>query len=280
MSQVLSALKRSEQAHQAQKNASQQAQTSKQAPKAANKLILAACLIVPISAALGAAIWQAQASRLAVSTNAHHSQPKAVESKQASIELNPVSSSSQLEQLKTLPKTSDDAQLLAANESLIYLKYPDFGHLDALPAPVTPKPVEKSQNVANKAQSAEPVIQEEDVDFSDISPALAAQLKAALQGGVDPSASNSVQTASDSNAIALDKNTNQFRGRLPAMNFAAHVYVSDPAKRWVKVNGREVKLGEWLVPNEVKLEKMTPRDLVASFRGQYILIPALYEWQG
>ncbi len=50
--------------------------------------------------------------------------------------------------------------------------------------------------------------------------------------------------------------------------------------RWVKVNGKEVYQGEWIVPNQVKLITMTPRALTVQFQNQLIEIPALYEWRG
>jgi general secretion pathway protein B len=77
----------------------------------------------------------------------------------------------------------------------------------------------------------------------------------------------------------LAQNSNDYYGRLPAMNFQTHVYSRAEDKRWVKINDVEYMQGDEL-NGGVVLESIEPQSCVIRFEGERLRIPALYDWKG
>ncbi|WP_153447820.1 general secretion pathway protein GspB [Vibrio algicola] len=84
----------------------------------------------------------------------------------------------------------------------------------------------------------------------------------------------------DKPMVNLVGNEKRYKGRLPKMNFQTHMYSSKSSSRWLKVNGKDMHEGDWIIDDTVQLEKILPGSLVVHFDGQNIQIPALYEWGG
>ncbi|MBL4828777.1 MAG: general secretion pathway protein GspB [Aliivibrio sp.] len=120
------------------------------------------------------------------------------------------------------------------------------------------------------------------LDMSELSPEIVARLKSIMQN--QPQGSDSTMRSDsidniEQQSIALPRNSSTFMGSLPALNFQTHIYSSQAKKRWVKVNGVEVKEGDDITLG-VRLEEIKPREVLVSFDGQLISIPSLYEWSG
>ncbi|MGB2078631.1 MAG: general secretion pathway protein GspB [Vibrio sp.] len=286
MSQVMKALKQSEQAYQAQLAPSAQWRKQVANKPKASKWLLLLCLILPIAIVIGVMLFgQGNSTSLHFLSSPTSSKAKAEANLDAP---SPIKVQPEVARHEQTPVTSKQLESTKQDKPLhvTYLRYPEFSNLQPLPQP-KPKPVVETKtppipsapppSVAKSNQSGSKP--EDDVDLSNISPELAEKFRAALQATPLTSA-DKAQSNRNAKAIQLDSDQQRFKGILPAMNFQAHVYVSDASKRWVKVNGKEVHLGQWLVANQVRLESMTPRDLTVSFQGQYIQIPALYEWKG
>ncbi|PMJ90068.1 general secretion pathway protein GspB [Vibrio sp. 10N.261.55.A7] len=80
-------------------------------------------------------------------------------------------------------------------------------------------------------------------------------------------------------SIKLVQKGADFVGHLPALNFQTHVYSSQKSKRWVKVNGSEFTEGDWINP-EIQILEIKQRYSTIDFQGQRIEVPALYDWKG
>ncbi|MCD9549524.1 hypothetical protein GLP21_12880 [Photobacterium carnosum] len=132
------------------------------------------------------------------------------------------------------------------------------------------------------------------LDLSDLSPDIAAKLKSAIvatdgeqyqDSEVDRSNADrnaikphsTVTKAPKSNVIPIGLLPNTVQRLLPKMNFNQHIYSSTPTKRWVKVNGHERHQGDIIAPG-VKLVKIESRDVILTFDGYEISMPALSEW--
>ena len=132
------------------------------------------------------------------------------------------------------------------------------------------------------------------LDLSDLSPDIAAKLKSAIvatdgeqyqDSEVDRSNADrnaikphsTVTKAPKSNVIPIGLLPNTVQRQLPKMNFNQHIYSSTPTKRWVKVNGHERHQGDIIAPG-VKLVKIESRDVILTFDGYEISMPALSEW--
>ncbi|MCD9522908.1 general secretion pathway protein GspB [Photobacterium carnosum] len=134
----------------------------------------------------------------------------------------------------------------------------------------------------------------DNLDLSGLSPDIAAKLKSAIvatdgeqyqDSEVDRSNADrnaikphsTVTKAPKSNVIPIGLLPNTVQRLLPKMNFNQHIYSSTPTKRWVKVNGHERHQGDIIAPG-VKLVKIESRDVILTFDGYEISMPALSEW--
>lgn len=124
----------------------------------------------------------------------------------------------------------------------------------------------------------EQVVSDDDLlsglDLSGLSPDIAQRLQVAMDA---PEFTNDEPEGTQ--AQSLVENSSHWFGRLPALNFQTHVYSSNEAKRWVKVNDVEYKQGDHL-PDSIELIAIESQACVIEFHGELIRVPALYDWQG
>ncbi|CAH0526887.1 general secretion pathway protein GspB [Vibrio hippocampi] len=178
------------------------------------------------------------------------------------------------------------------------LAYPNFTSLKVLPkqsANSSTKPVElATESITSDAplvvntQSSVPQVSKpevsqpttrndnlnlEQLDLSGLDPEIARKVASAFNN-ID--AEQSLSESSD--YIDLEVNQSRYRGRLPAMNLETHMYASDSQRRWIKINGEELREGDRF--NGMILMKIEPQQIVIRFDNDLIRIPALYEWQG
>ncbi|GAA6183396.1 general secretion pathway protein GspB [Aliiglaciecola sp. NS0011-25] len=64
---------------------------------------------------------------------------------------------------------------------------------------------------------------------------------------------------------------------LPSMAFSAHMYVSAPEERWVRVNGKRVVEGQEIEDGLV-LIGIEPQHVIMTFKGQEFSMDALSDW--
>lgn len=125
------------------------------------------------------------------------------------------------------------------------------------------------------------------LDYSELSPQLASQLRAAIAATGDgetlpqllqeerlppmpePEAPLSAVNVGDLPASVQD--------RIPHLNFQTHIYSSSADSRWVKVNGSEAYEGDEIAPGVV-LRRIEPREVLFDFESYLISMPALSEW--
>ncbi|MDP4944287.1 MAG: general secretion pathway protein GspB, partial [Alishewanella sp.] len=65
--------------------------------------------------------------------------------------------------------------------------------------------------------------------------------------------------------------------QLPKLRFEAHVFATQPAQRWVKVNGKSLQEGQWITA-DVRLREITPQYVLLEFGQQLFSMRALSEW--
>lgn len=115
------------------------------------------------------------------------------------------------------------------------------------------------------------------LDLSGLSPELAQKVQQAWGGDIQEE--SSTELSLNQTTIKLVENELRFIDKLPAMDLQTHMYASSAARRWVKINGQELKEGEWL-DGEIEIIEITPRNVVIGYQGERVEIPALYTWQG
>lgn len=65
--------------------------------------------------------------------------------------------------------------------------------------------------------------------------------------------------------------------QIPKLKFEAHVYATQPAQRWVKVNGKSLQEGQWITA-DVRLKEITPQYVLLEYGQQLFSMRALSEW--
>ncbi len=179
----------------------------------------------------------------------------------------------------------DEQETNPDNWQFAVLDYPEFGKLKALPQPEVNREQQSLISEASRSthenlllgsdvQSEQPFSLEE-LDLSELSPRVAQQVQSAFT----QQQFNESNEAALQQQVLLEKNEQRYHGRLPALNLQTHMYSNDTQRRWVKINGIELKEGEAL-NNLVELILIEPRSVTIRFDNELIKIPALYEWNG
>lgn len=112
----------------------------------------------------------------------------------------------------------------------------------------------------------------------EVSTELRERFASALAQSTD-GASRSVASVTTHNAPAQDIGTLDvtIQRQLPKLRFEAHVYATQPAQRWVKVNGKSLQEGQWITA-DVRLREITPQYVLLEFGQQLFSMRALSEW--
>lgn len=130
----------------------------------------------------------------------------------------------------------------------------------------------------------------DELDYSELSPQLAAQLKSAIAATDSvPEPDQEIDSPAPVpevvqqpalpviKAIALGDLPASVQNRIPKLDFQTHIYSSSADSRWVKVNGREAFEGDVIAPG-VTLRRIEPRRVVFDFESYLVEMPALSEW--
>lgn len=64
---------------------------------------------------------------------------------------------------------------------------------------------------------------------------------------------------------------------LPSMSFSAHMYASNPADRWVRVNGQRMLEGD-LIDNKVSIVQINSQQVILNYQGHQFSMQAMTDW--
>lgn len=118
----------------------------------------------------------------------------------------------------------------------------------------------------------------EDLDLSELSPELAQKVEAAMGSDKSRTLEAKLDRAQpESNVVPIAELNSAQLNRLPTMDFQTHIYTSNENTRWVKVNGKEAREGQF-VADGVLLRGIEPQQVVVQFEDALIAIPALTTW--
>lgn len=120
---------------------------------------------------------------------------------------------------------------------------------------------------------AEPVAQPEPEVSAELRERFASALAASEQ---QPRAAASV-TAHNAPAQDISMLDLTLQRQLPRLKFEAHVFATQPAQRWVKVNGKSLQEGQWITA-DVRLREITPHYVLLEFGNTLFSMRALSEW--
>ena len=137
------------------------------------------------------------------------------------------------------------------------------------------------------ASSAEDSWDLDALDYSELSPQLASQLRSAIAATGDGESLPQLlreerlppmpEPQQPMSAVSIGDLPASVQDRIPALNFQTHIYSSAANSRWVKVNGSEAYEGDEIAPG-VTLRRIEPRNVIFDFESYLISMPALSEW--
>ncbi|MEP2651114.1 MAG: general secretion pathway protein GspB [Paraglaciecola sp.] len=111
-----------------------------------------------------------------------------------------------------------------------------------------------------------------------ISADLLAKFREAVSEVGDEPAEATVQNNSeDSDVSRIDQLPVWVLTELPNMSFSAHMYASDDAERWVRVNGARMVEGD-MIESTVEIISISPQRVVLSYQGHEFSMDALTDW--
>ncbi|WP_213999518.1 general secretion pathway protein GspB [Arsukibacterium sp.] len=131
---------------------------------------------------------------------------------------------------------------------------PDSGEIAAQPAVSSQPEVEVSDELRQRFASA---MAASEVDNR--------QSRSALRGNSAP--------AQDISELAP-----ALQQQIPALRFEAHVYATQGAQRWIKVNGKSLQEGQW-VTADIQLQEITPHFVLLKMDNELFSMPALTDYK-
>ncbi|MCW8330346.1 general secretion pathway protein GspB [Photobacterium sp. SDRW27] len=292
MSNLLNAIAQSEQQHQNQSSQPNRPAMNSTQPRRLTSWLLPAMLVVaPVAGTLAY-------TQLTVS--AATSDTVSIPSTVPAVEISPPSTGKLLgaaDPVLTTPK-GDEVLVLGEGESAIrFLPYPDL-RAEPLPSLSSQFASRLRESAASSSASltaitatepiqvsSKPQVEAEwgleGLDYSELSPQLAEQLKSAIAATdslpLDEPPEQETSPEPVIQAIALGELPASVQNRIPPLDFQTHIYSSTADSRWVKVNGREAFEGDEIAPG-VTLRRIEPRQVVFDFESYLVEMPALSEW--
>ncbi|MDN2664048.1 general secretion pathway protein GspB [Psychromonas sp. 14N.309.X.WAT.B.A12] len=70
----------------------------------------------------------------------------------------------------------------------------------------------------------------------------------------------------------------RFQEQIPTMRYDSHVYSSDEADRWIRINGVDMRVGDFV--GDIELVDILPQQSVFRLGGQSFTIESLQDWKG
>lgn len=109
---------------------------------------------------------------------------------------------------------------------------------------------------------------------------LAALLQSALNNvPLEPEPAPMQTQPAASQVVPIAALTPALRQQIPRLAYGAHLYSSNPAKRSVVINGREIREGNEVAPG-VMLQAIAQNYIVLGVAGQSVSLKALQDWLG
>lgn len=133
---------------------------------------------------------------------------------------------------------------------------------------------------ASEAQTLEPLerlLSSQELEPTEVPDALRQKFESALAQSQGAKKEPRI-TYHDRPALPVEQLDDYVKRQLPALNFEAHVYASEPSKRWIKVNGKELQQGQWLSA-DVRVKEILPQYVVLQYEQLTFSVDALRDWR-
>lgn len=107
-----------------------------------------------------------------------------------------------------------------------------------------------------------------------VTPSVAAPVTATPEVRTQPAAPSTPPTPASQLPRALRDMPVEYRRQFPAVTLDVHVYNSDPARRWIMVDGRRYAEGQTLDGGQ-RIGAIVPEGAILEFAGERVLLPLI-----
>lgn len=169
------------------------------------------------------------------------------------------------DQTDDTPNAAEDPQIASAQSSVAQSAQQTKSQQ---PAAVVEQIPEPEPVILNKP--AEPV--------ANISPDLLKRFEQAVASmETDAPQKSKIEVSAINDVPPVEKLPAWVLTKLPSMAFSAHMYNSEPEKRWVRVNGKRVVEGQE-IDRGLRVIGIEPQHVILTFEGQEFSMEALSDW--
>ncbi len=120
--------------------------------------------------------------------------------------------------------------------------------------------------------------QQQEIDYSNVSAELQQRFERALSVNAQQAKAFAGSESSDGRDIY--QMASDFQERVPAISYDFHVYSSLAEERWIRINGEDLKEGQFDRSGNIQVLEIQPQRTVFRFGSQSFSLQSLTDWQG
>ena len=124
------------------------------------------------------------------------------------------------------------------------------------------------------------------IDYSNVSDDLAARFKNALaMQGQDmqterPGEADAEEDSGADDGSDIEQMSRAFQEKVPSISYDFHMYSTVAEDRWIRLNGEELKEGQFTSSGEIQVVEIQPNRTIFRLGNQSFSIESLTDWQG
>ncbi len=132
------------------------------------------------------------------------------------------------------------------------------------------QPQQAALAVANETQP--------DIDYSNVSAELQQRFERALS--MNAQQAKAFIDSENNDGSDIYQMASDFQERVPALSYDFHVYSSLADERWIRVNGEDLKEGQFDRSGKIEVLEIQPQSTVFRLGSQSFSLQSLTDWQG
>lgn len=117
-----------------------------------------------------------------------------------------------------------------------------------------------------------------ELDYSAVSDDLQQRFEIALQGSTKQDKVSSIEVSHDGRD--LHEMAIKFQKKVPGIRYETHLYSSIAQERWIKVNGKKLKEGQFDSQGKIQLLEIQPNRSIFRLGRQSFSLESLTDWKG
>ncbi|WP_019613564.1 general secretion pathway protein GspB [Psychromonas ossibalaenae] len=135
-----------------------------------------------------------------------------------------------------------------------------------------------SSNVAPAEPGSEKIPQE--LDYSEVSDDLQKRFKLAVLESQAAAKSPAIEEEETGDGSDINQMGYAFQEKVPAMSYDFHVYSTIVEDRWIRINGEDLREGQFDAAGKIKLIEIQPQRSIFRIGRQSFSLESLTDWKG